>query len=526
MSGRRARRGVSVSLPQRGLSARPACGFILLPVVLALTLVAAVAFLLNRSGGMNMNLAARGFETDSARYVAEAGLAQIIAQTQARDCSGYTDSGTTAFGPNSFTATVNPKSGSPVTLTAMGTTARGAVATRTRTNVIVHSTTPYSVTLQPGVSLQDAHIESASPAMNYGATAQFKVSGNGQYPLLRFDLASIPANTLVQSAQLSLYKTGGGSGPAGATLTAYPLTRAWTEGTLNGGSPPNGVTWNTADGAILWTTPGGDYDSTRGAVTLSTGSNSVWLSWDLTSLVQNWVDGASINNGVVLIPSAGVPGQDYLSGDNPSDVPNTPKLTVSFLTPCGWTPPPSVDTLNPYADAMLNEANDQTNYGGSTVLGLKAGDGSKKRVIASFDTSGIAPGTLISSATLRLYVASTTAPVGSTKTVQAFRVTEAWVEGTKTGSGTANGVSWKRKDASENWDADGGSYASSAAGAATLADTFTSGWITLDITALVQSWIDGVSPNYGVIVTLSTSETFNINSRQNAANRPELVLTF
>jgi len=57
---------------QRGHSRPRARGFILLTVVLALTLVAALAFLLNRSGGMNMSLAARGLQADAARYAAEA----------------------------------------------------------------------------------------------------------------------------------------------------------------------------------------------------------------------------------------------------------------------------------------------------------------------------------------------------------------------------------------------------------------------------------------------------------------------
>jgi hypothetical protein len=48
------------------------CGYILLPVVLALTLVAVAAYLINRDSAMDANIAAGQKQADEARYVAEA----------------------------------------------------------------------------------------------------------------------------------------------------------------------------------------------------------------------------------------------------------------------------------------------------------------------------------------------------------------------------------------------------------------------------------------------------------------------
>ena len=59
-------------------------GFLLIPVVLALSLIGAIAFLLTRQGAMEVSLEASSLAVDQARYVAEAGFRhQIWRLTQA-----------------------------------------------------------------------------------------------------------------------------------------------------------------------------------------------------------------------------------------------------------------------------------------------------------------------------------------------------------------------------------------------------------------------------------------------------------
>lgn len=77
------------------------------------------------------------------------------------------------------------------------------------------------------------------------------------------------------------------------TINVYRITNSWT----------NGATWNSRGGALgSWTTPGTDYDPTPVATLAfpTVPNNYSWHSWDVTSLVSDWVDGTYANNGFLL----------------------------------------------------------------------------------------------------------------------------------------------------------------------------------------------------------------------------------
>ena len=306
--------------------------FVLLPVVLALTLIAAAAFLLNRAGGMNLSIAARGLQADRARYVAQAGLAQIDAQTQGRNCSGYTDLPATAFGPHSFAATVNPKSGTPVTLTAVAITAEGARASLTR-SIVAHQIAPLTATLQPGPAGTDAYIDATQLAKNYGADTLLRLSSNSRIALLQFDLASIAAGSQVTSAQLALYQQTSGGSP-GSTMGVYRVSRSWVEGTQSGTGTADGATWTTSDGATAWSSVGGDRESVSVAA-IAADTNAGWKTWDITALAAAWLSGGFSNYGMIVAPSAGVGNLTFVSSDDASNPTFWPKLTLTYLPPCG-----------------------------------------------------------------------------------------------------------------------------------------------------------------------------------------------
>ncbi len=71
----------------------------------------------------------------------------------------------------------------------------------------------------------------------------------------------------------------------------------WTLGTLRA-TTGVGVTWNTRDGLTAWATPGIDMDSSPLASTTVTAGS--WASWNVTAMVQGWVNGTSPNNGFAL----------------------------------------------------------------------------------------------------------------------------------------------------------------------------------------------------------------------------------
>jgi hypothetical protein len=485
-------------------------GFTLLPVILAMSLIAAIAFLLNRDSGMNAGMVASQSDADRARYTAEAGLQAVNAIAQGKNCTGYTDLGTTAFGAHSFTATVNPKSGTPVTLTAAATTDGGASASLTRSNVVVYQTTPNTLNLQPGTTGVDTYIRSSNPSGNYGGDTILKIGkiGPGQsVALVQFDLSFIPAGSTILSAQFSLYHTTGGND----MVSAFGVTKPWTEGT---GAAGSGATWSTYNGAQSWATAGGDYDPALG-VTIALPGNNAWAIWDLAAQTAAWTAGTQPNYGIALVETTGS-GDAFVSSDEMSSITLRPKLTVNFLPPCGWVPPATGVTLQASQDTWIDEAHSNANYGNATSFTVT--NASKRgRGLVQFDLSSIAAGTVLKSATLRLFTGSFSPKADSILTVNPVNVP--WTEG---------GANWKTADGSSNsWKCGcfGGNFAAAAA-SATISSTFVSGWVEWDVTALAQEWLDGIVPNYGAGVLIDTSSAAIFDSREFTVNQPQLVITY
>lgn len=483
-------------------------GFTLLPVILAMSLIAAIAFLLNRDNGMNAEMIASQGDAGSARYTAEAGMQMVNAISQGKNCTGYTDLGQTTFGTGSFTAAVNPKNGTPVTLTATATTAQSAVVSLSRSNVIMHQTTPYTITLQPGTPGMDTSIGSANRNANHGADPNMTINNVQYVSLVQFDLSTIPAGAIIQSAQFSLYHASGSTD----TASVFGMTRSWTEGT---GAEHSGATWNSYDGNNAWTTAGGDYDQTSGvAITLP--ANNQWATWDLTTLTAAWVLGKVPNYGIALTQITS--GNNTFPSSDNATAANRPKLVVTLLPPCGWVPAATGVTLQAIADTWIDEAHSGSNYGNSSSFTVDNANKSG-RALVRFDVSGIAPGTLLKSATLRLFTGSFSPQVNSVLTI--VNVYNSWTE---------TGATWKTRDGTNVWSAGFGGIAGFGAGAPTstsaLSSSFTSGWVEWDITPLTQQWVDGVSPNYGAGVMIDTTSYVIFNSREFTVNQPQLLIAY
>jgi Disaggregatase related repeat len=192
-----------------------------------------------------------------------------------------------------------------------------------------------SITLQPGSTGVDAYIDSSSTTQNTGAdTANDAIktsSGAYRRMLINFDLSSIPAGSLINSAVLTLTAR---LTFTGANVGIYRVTRSWTEG---------GVTWNKYDGSTNWTAAGGDFNATASATSsigsLSDGSK---VAFTLTSLVQSWVSG-STNNGLLVklvdeagsSISTGLP--SYSSDDATSS--HRPVLFIDYTEPTATNTP-------------------------------------------------------------------------------------------------------------------------------------------------------------------------------------------
>jgi type II secretory pathway pseudopilin PulG len=310
-------------------------GFVLLYVVVAITLVAAIALALGNQGATQTNIASGELQRDQLRYITEAGLAHARSQlSQSTTCDGYTNIPSTPFGAGTYAVNFTPAGSSPVTITATGSLATGAQLALSRDDIRVYDAGGIQrITLQPGSSSEDTYIEVDKPNDNYGSDnilmTDGEISGSGPIrSLLRFGLSGIPSSLDVIAAELSLYVDDDANTPP--VVEAHRLLKSWVEGT--GGN--DGATWNKADGSTAWNNPGTDYDPAVEGSFVASGLG--WKSMYVTSLVQGWADGSFPNDGMVLLspPASGNNEITYHSSDV-SDPTLRPKLTVTVACECG-----------------------------------------------------------------------------------------------------------------------------------------------------------------------------------------------
>ena len=88
-------------------------GYILLSVVMAICLIAGIAYFMNHQTGLHVHMAAGEASGDRARYAAEAGLNHMTWLLQQANCNGYTDLVDVPFGNDHYSVMVTDESGNP-----------------------------------------------------------------------------------------------------------------------------------------------------------------------------------------------------------------------------------------------------------------------------------------------------------------------------------------------------------------------------------------------------------------------------
>ena len=512
-------------------------GFVLLPVVLAMSLIAAIAFLLNRDNGINAEMVADQMDTDRARYAAEAGLQAVNATIQGRNCTGSYPSSVSPktngnLGGASYSAYASPASGNTTSLVSTGTY-NGTSVTLSRSNVVAYQSASNTYTMQPNSAGGIDSWIATSSSGNNGADTELRLRSNN-YPLLMMDLTAFPAGSLPLTASIALLPSQSAAGTNAVSM--YRLTNSWVEG--NG---TTGVNWATRDGSLAWSTPGGDYHPVAAASVPDT-ALLVWSSFDVTDLATAWLLGRYPNQGVILASGPLAGNMKYFSSDSAFSA-WRPKMTVNYLVPCGATGPSgwSVNalTLAPTADSYVDNgaAQQAYNYGRTNTLQTYTGSRTTQAMV-SFDVSAIAAGTTILSAKLRFHVSGVTSPSSSTKTIAAYALTQSWLEGTRNGTAPADGVTWLTRNGTVGWTTAGGTRSATAidiateenSGVSPLSSGFSSGWVTWDLTPLVQQWVDGISVNNGVILvpsTVANQDKMQYDSSEAAAGvTPQLVIIY
>jgi hypothetical protein len=335
-------------------------GFVLLPVLAFILVIAVIAYGATRSGPAAVAGVSSAADRISARYAAEAGMSHANWAAEQSNCGNYTNITNAAFGSAKYDATYSARSGSPVMLTATSTLPGGAACTLTRTIHVYQL--PVSMENQPGAQNADTFIRQSSGAgqgTNHKIEA-WKKAGDEARTLLQVDLSSLPAGAHVVSAVLQIEaETVHLSGPS-AQLAAHRITRAWSE---------TNATWSNYDVVLVlgqpWTTAGGDFDPVAAASVSLPDETKGWKSFDLTVLVQQWLAGTYPNYGVLLKANSSVDDFKLFSSDDVAA--NRPKVVIQYVCECGTTCAP----VTPAGTTLLLSTLQDSTLGGLT---FKDGD--------------------------------------------------------------------------------------------------------------------------------------------------------
>ncbi|MBL8451170.1 MAG: DNRLRE domain-containing protein, partial [Zoogloea sp.] len=320
-------------------------GFLLLPVSLLLAVIGAVSYMLVQ----DMGSAARptGRETERARLVAEAGLAHATWKlNQVSGCSGYSAVASTPLGSDGdqYQVALSATSGSPLTLTATATLGSGLAGSRASIKRQVYKTSGNTLTytLSTDSHGSDTYLSADNPDKNYGGKDIFMLKQGINYPLLQFDLSLLPVGSRIVEAKLLLYRKDPGSLSLSArSVDAHRVLEPWVAGSKDGTTAADGATWLTRDGSMAWKSTAGTVDSASALDSTHIHFylwGTQWMEWNLTSLVQGWVDGRYPNYGVMLRPTSNFSTEEYVSAEG--DGAQVPKLAIKYVAPCGATNPP------------------------------------------------------------------------------------------------------------------------------------------------------------------------------------------
>ena len=279
-----------------------------------------------------------------------------------------------------------------------------------------------------------------------------------------------------QTASYTVTVRNAGNGPAyGVTATdTLPLLASYDAAGSSSG-------WSCASGAC-----------TLALGTLAAGqSRSATLAVTVNSLPPP--GSSSITNTVTAA-------DDHRYGPDPTLANNTASDTDHFGVIVPFCANPDYITgLLPNDDTFLNSAATLTVYGSASTLAVRPGLEDGLRGLLKFDLTSIPATATIASATL--YLDEKNVQAGQTTYI--YRLTRDWSE----------------TDAAWNfpWEAPGGDYATSTVYARYLpANACMAG---IDITALAREWINGTSPNDGLLlISIGPGQAINYTTVDDVAN--------
>ena len=372
-----------------------------------------------------------------------------------------------------------------------------------------------SITIAPeDVTITTTSLPNGQQGVWYSQTVQ-ATGGDTPYTW-SIDSGSLPAG-------LSL---GSSTGTISGTPTSYG-TSNFTVKVTDDWSPANtdtqalSITIAPEDIEITTTSlPDGTVSSAYSQTVQATGGDTPY-TWS--------IDSGSLPAGLSLGSSTGtISGTPTSSGTSnftvkvtddwsPANT-DTQALSITINAPQQYeeTFQEGLDGYSGWEDSWITEDSPTTNFGDYTATHLQYY--TSDRQLHKFDLSDI-PGTAtIDEALLKIYVYNVS---GGSPQVSAYRIITSWVE---------SEVTYNKADASTNWGTagmqSGTDYASTAAG--TSSSVSSAGWATIDITDLVQDWVDGTYTNKGVVLRLISAGHLRtyMSDYATTSYRPKLEVTY
>jgi len=184
-------------------------------------------------------------------------------------------------------------------------------------------------------------------------------------------------------------------------------------------------------------------------------------------------------------------------------------LTQPLVASC---PNPGV-ILTATKDTWVDESAVNQNHGAADSLHTKPNTGDLSRSFIQFDLSSISSGSTINCATLRAYERE----LNNNQTIYLHRVTKSWNEFEAT---------WLNRKTGIPWTTAGGDYDPTEI--ASFAANVNGAYQDVDVTSLVQFWVDNPGSNFGTLLrstTTGSTVVVQFDSRE-ASNYPQLIIDY
>jgi len=176
-----------------------------------------------------------------------------------------------------------------------------------------------TITLQPGKDVEDAWVSSEYPSWNFNDDYLYIGTGPLLRSYIRFNLSSLPSNAVILDAEFGIHQYFYSTSALAMSLKIglYRVKSPWAEDLL--------IWDNQPDSSIV--------EEDVISIPFNPGVNFVY--WNISDLVQGWIDGNIINNGILLRVVNEISDEGWIGfwSSGYGEVGKRPKLELKYYIP-------------------------------------------------------------------------------------------------------------------------------------------------------------------------------------------------